>query len=41
MGILKDAIKDAIMDGEIANNYDAAYVFLITKAKEIGLEIKG
>ncbi len=37
VGLLKDALKDAILDGEVANNYDAAYEFLLGKAKEIGV----
>lgn len=37
VGILKDALKDAILDGDIANNYDAAISFLIQKAKEMGI----
>lgn len=37
VGLLKDALKDAILDGEVANNYDAAYEFLLSKAKEIGV----
>ena len=37
VGLLKDALKDAILDGEVANNYDAAYEFLLKKAKEIGV----
>jgi len=37
VGILKDALKDAILDGDIANNYDAAISFLIQKAKEMGV----
>ena len=37
VGILKNLIKDAILDGHIENNYDAAYDFMIEKAKEIGI----
>ena len=36
VGILKDALKRRfILDGDIANNYDAAISFLIQKAKEM------
>jgi poly(A) polymerase len=38
VGIIKNAIKDAILDGEIKNNYDEAYHFMLEKAKEIGLK---
>ncbi|MCX7986011.1 MAG: CCA tRNA nucleotidyltransferase [Bacteroidales bacterium] len=38
VGILKNAIKDAILDGIIPNEYDAAYEFLIRKAEEMGLK---
>ena len=37
VGILKNWIKDAILDGEIENNYDAAFDFMMEKGKEIGL----
>lgn len=37
VGIIKDAIKDAILDGVILNNYEAAYDFMLLKAKELNL----
>ena len=37
VGILKNAIREAILDGEIANNYDDAYDLLIEKAREMNL----
>ena len=37
VGIIKDAIKDAILDGEVENNYEAAYAFMLQKGKECGL----
>lgn len=40
VGILKNLLKDAILDGEIENNYDAAYDFMLEKAKEMGLVSK-
>src|SRR5690554_297133 len=40
VGLLKLAIKDAILDGIIPNEHDAAYKFLMTKAKEMGLKPK-
>ena len=38
VGQIKDAIKNAILDGEIRNNYDEAFAFMLEKAKELGLK---
>lgn len=38
IGQLKDAIKEAILEGEIANEYDAAYQFMMKKADKLGLK---
>lgn len=39
IGILKDKVKEAILEGEIANDKDEARNFVIKEAKLLGLEI--
>ncbi|WP_428978350.1 CCA tRNA nucleotidyltransferase [Flavobacterium pisciphilum] len=37
IGMLKEAIKEAILEGEIPNEYDAAYEFMLKKGEKLGL----
>ena len=37
VGLIKNAIREAILEGEIKNEYDSAYQFMIRKGLEIGL----
>lgn len=38
VGIIKDALKDAMLDGIIPNNFEAAHAFMLEKARELGLQ---
>lgn len=38
IGDIKNDIKNAILDGVIANDYDEAFQFMLQKGKELGLE---
>ena len=39
IGMLKEAIKEAILEGEIPNDYQAAYGFMLKRAEKLGLKI--
>jgi len=39
IGLIKDAIKEAILDGDIPNEKEAAYQFMIEKGTDLGLKI--
>ena len=42
IGSLKSSIKDAILDGVIPNDFDAAWEYMLDKAKKMGLTpVKG
>ena len=37
IGLLKNSLKDAILDGEIPNEYEPAKAFLLKRARELGI----
>ncbi len=39
VGVIKKAIREAILDGDIGNNYEEAYAFMLKKGEEIGLTV--
>ncbi len=38
VGIIKDAIREAILDGIIPNNYDEAYNFMLQKGEQLNIK---
>lgn len=38
IGVIKNAIREAILDGDIGNNFEEAYKFMIAKGEELGLK---
>jgi len=41
IGLIKSAIKEAILDGEISNNFEEAFRYMMAKGMELGLKAKG
>ena len=39
IGVLKESIKEAILEGEIQNDYQEAYAFMMARAEKLGLQI--
>jgi hypothetical protein len=37
VGIIKNAIREAILDGIIPNAYDAAFEFMLNQGQKLGL----
>ena len=39
IGIIKESIKEAILEGDIPNDYEAAYELMLNEGKRLGLTI--
>jgi poly(A) polymerase len=40
IGIIKNAIREAILEGDIKNDYTEAFAFMIKEGEKIGLKSK-
>jgi poly(A) polymerase len=41
VGLIKNAIREAVLEGEIRNDYNEVYQYMIEKGKEFGLKLVG
>ena len=39
IGIIKETIKEAILEGDIPNEYEAAYDLMLKKGEQLGLKV--
>lgn len=40
VGVIKTAIREAILEGTITNNYDEAFALMVEEGKKLGLQVK-
>ncbi len=40
VGVIKSAIREAILEGSLANEHDAAYLFMIKEGEKMGLKLQ-